>query len=122
MKVHNKIDGNVFVLRAVETGDQILVLFREGSKQATVAYDMGAIEAEGCQAVQSGSRVTVTGAFVEFTIQAVISCDLSHITGGELAWECYPSETTMIPAGADFMERARAILGLTDPVEEKGTV
>lgn len=117
MKKHTKIDGNVFVLRAVETGDQILVLFRDGAKEATVAYDMGAIEAEGCTATQDGGRITITGALTEFTIQAVISCDLSHITGGDLAWESYPSETTMIPAGADFMDRAKEILGLDEVAE-----
>jgi hypothetical protein len=28
MKPHYKIDGNVFVLQAVEVGDQVLLLFR----------------------------------------------------------------------------------------------
>ena len=121
MKLHQKIDGNIFVLRAVETGDQIFVLFRQGDKTATVAYDMGSIEVEGCKAVKSDQRITITGNLSEFTIQAVISCDLSHITGPNFDWQAYPSETTIITAGADFMDRAKVILGLAEPEPEEAT-
>ena len=121
MKIHQKIDGNIFVLRAVETGDQIFLLFRQGDNTATVSYDMGSIEVEGCKAVKNDKRITITGDLTEFTIQAVISCDLSHITGPSFDWQDYPSEASIITAGADFMDRAKVILGLAEPEPEEAT-
>ena len=121
MKIHQKIDGNIFVLRAVETGDQIFLLFRQGDNTATVSYDMGSIEVEGCKAVKNDQRITITGDLTEFTIQAVISCDLSHITGPSFDWQDYPSEASIITAGADFMDRAKVILGLAEPEPEEAT-
>lgn len=115
MEDRKPIDGNLFVLQAVEGNDQIYILFKEGDNTATVSYDMGVVASTNCKTEQVDKRIAITGDLKSFTIEAVITCDLSHITGGNLNWEYYPNATSVIESGADFIQRAEQILGLSEP-------